>query len=66
MGLETIPNMSHTHIMKNVYADPSEVLDTILDDKEIIKRATSVTKNYDLFTEACDNYFQRKRRHKRS
>ena len=56
---ETIHSRSYTHIMKNVYADPSEVLDTILDDKEIIKRATSVTKNYDLFTEACDNYFHK-------
>jgi len=53
---ETIHSRSYTHIMKNVYADPSEVFDTILDDDEIIKRAVSVTKNYDAFTEAVDNW----------
>ena len=47
--------------MKMYMLIPSEVLDTILDDKEIIKRATSVTKNYDLFTEACDNYFPKEK-----
>ena len=30
---ETIHSRSYTHIMKNVYPDPSEVFDTILDDK---------------------------------
>ena len=53
---ETIHSRSYTHIMKNVYADPAEVFDTILDDDEIIKRAISVTKNYDAFTEAADNW----------
>ena len=56
---ETIHSRSYTHIMKNVYPDPSEVFDTILDDKEILKRATAVTKNYDAFTEAADAYFHR-------
>jgi len=54
---ETIHSRSYTHIMKNVYADPSEVFDTILDDDKIIERAISVTKNYDSFTEASDMYF---------
>ena len=53
---ETIHSRSYTHIMKNVYADPSEVLDTILDDDKIIERAISVTKNYDAFTEAADKF----------
>ena len=52
---ETIHSRSYTHIMKNVYADPSEVFDTILDDEKILERATSVTKHYDAFTEAADN-----------
>ena len=56
---ETIHSRSYTHIMKNVYPDPSEVFDTILDDKEILKRATAVTKNYDAFTELADAYFHR-------
>ena len=46
---ETIHSRSYTHIMKNVYPDPSEVFDTILDDENIIKRAQSVTKHYDQF-----------------
>tara|TARA_B100001057_G_scaffold46041_1_gene41075 strand:+ start:569 stop:1672 length:1104 start_codon:yes stop_codon:yes gene_type:complete len=57
---ETIHSRSYTHIIKNVYPDPSEVFDTILDDKEILKRAQSVTKNYDAFTLAADDWFQRK------
>jgi ribonucleoside-diphosphate reductase beta chain len=46
--------------MKNVYADPAEVFDTILDDEKIIARAESVTKHYDAFNEAADAYFHRK------
>ena len=56
---ETIHSRSYTHIMKNVYADPSEVFDTILDDEKIIARAQSVTKHYDAFTEAADAYTHR-------
>ena len=58
---ETIHSRSYTHIMKNVYADPSEVFDTILDDDKIIARAVSVTKNYDAFTEAADNWTHHKK-----
>ena len=43
--------------MKNVYPDPSEVFDTILNDKEILKRAVSVTENYDSFSEIAQEYF---------
>jgi ribonucleotide reductase beta subunit family protein with ferritin-like domain len=46
---ETIHSRAYTHIMKNVYPDPSEVFDTILNDEEILKRAVSVTENYDDF-----------------
>ena len=56
---ETIHSRSYTHIMKNVYADPSEVFDTILEDDKIIDRAMSVTKHYDEFNEASDAYFHR-------
>lgn len=54
---ETIHSRSYTHIVKNVYPDPSEVFDTILDDKEIIARAESVTKHYDEFNYIADQYF---------
>ena len=58
---ETIHSRAYTHIMKNVYANPAEVFDTILNDDEIIKRAVSVTKNYDLFSEAADSWTHHKK-----
>ena len=56
---ETIHSRAYTHIMKNVYPDPSEVFDTILNDKEILKRAVSVTKNYDSFGEMAQDWVVR-------
>jgi ribonucleoside-diphosphate reductase beta chain len=44
---ETIHSYSYTFIIKNVYSQPGEVFDNILNDSEIIKRASSVTKYYD-------------------
>ena len=44
---ETIHSYSYTYIIKNVYANPSDVFDDILTDKEVLKRTTSVTKYYD-------------------
>jgi ribonucleoside-diphosphate reductase beta chain len=44
---ETIHSYSYTFIIKNVYSQPGEVFDNILNDDEIIKRASSVTKYYD-------------------
>ena len=38
---------SYTYIIKNIYSNPSDLLDTILKDDEILKRTTSVTKYYD-------------------
>ena len=49
--MESIHSRSYTYIMKNLYPNPTEVFDTILDTKEIISRAESVTKNYDDFME---------------
>ena len=47
--MEQIHSRSYTHIIKNVYPDPAEVLDTVLDNDKIIARAKSVTKAYDEF-----------------
>ena len=47
--MEQIHSRSYTHIIKNVYPDPAEVLDTVLDNEKIIARAKSVTKAYDEF-----------------
>ena len=54
---ETIHSRSYTHIIKNVYSDPAEVFDTILNDEQIIKRAVSVTENYDRFSKMAEDYF---------
>ena len=56
---ETIHSRSYTHIVKNVYPDPAEVFDTILDDEKIIERAESVTKEYDKFYNIATDYFER-------
>ncbi len=45
--METVHSYSYTYIIKQVYTNPTEVFDKILDDQEIIKRASSVTKYYD-------------------
>jgi ribonucleoside-diphosphate reductase beta chain len=37
--------------VKNLYSNPTEVFDTILDTKEIVARAESVTRQYDEFIE---------------
>jgi len=47
--MEMIHSRSYTYIIKNVYSDPAEVFDTILDDKKILDRAKSVTEAYDDF-----------------
>lgn len=46
---ETIHSRSYTHIMRNVFTNPTEVLDGILDIPEIIERAGAVTQYYDNF-----------------
>ena len=56
--MEMIHSRSYTHIIKNVYPDPSEVFDTILDDERILARAESVTKAYDDFVNYAQDYGQ--------
>ena len=47
--MEMIHSRSYTYIVKNVYADPAEVFDTVLKDERILDRAQSVTGAYDDF-----------------
>jgi len=54
---ENIHSRSYTHIIKNIYSNPSEVFDTLLDDEKIIARAKSVTKSYDEFINAANQFF---------
>jgi ribonucleoside-diphosphate reductase beta chain len=44
---ETIHSRSYTHILRNIFPNPSEVLDSIVSNPEIQKRAESVTLYYD-------------------
>jgi len=44
---EQIHSYSYTYIIKNVYSNPSEILDSCLTDKEILKRADVTVKEYD-------------------
>ena len=45
--METIHSRSYTYIIKNLYSQPSEVFDTIIEDEKIAKRSKSVTQTYD-------------------
>ena len=54
--MEMIHSRSYTYIIKNIYPDPSEVFDTILDDDKILARAKSVTKAYDEFLNYAQEY----------
>ena len=53
---ETIHSRSYTYIMKNVYPNPTEVLDTIITTKEIMERAKTVTESYDKFIDYANRY----------
>ena len=54
--MEMIHSRSYTYIIKNVYSDPTELFDTILDDEKILDRASSVTESYDNFIEHAHQY----------
>ena len=54
--VETIHSRSYTYIMKNVYPNPTAVLDTIVQTPEIMARAETVTESYDKFIEYANLY----------
>jgi ribonucleoside-diphosphate reductase beta chain len=54
--MEMIHSRSYTYIIKNVYSDPSEVFDTILNNERILERASSVTESYDDFINSAQQY----------
>ena len=54
--MEMIHSRSYTYIIKNVYADPSEVFDKIVTDDRILERAASVTGAYDDFINSAHLY----------
>lgn len=44
---ETIHSRSYTHIIRNVYSDPSKIFDEMLDIQEIVDCAGDISKYYD-------------------
>ncbi len=56
--MEMIHSKSYTYIIKNVYPEPSEVFDTILNDERILDRAKSVTRAYDEFINEAHQWDQ--------
>ena len=53
---EQIHSYSYTYIIKNVYSDPSAVLDSTFDDKEIMKRAKVAIDEYDKLNRLGDKH----------
>jgi len=56
--MEMIHSRSYTYIIKNVYADPADVFDTIIKDDRILERAASVTEAYDKFINYAQEWGQ--------
>ena len=53
---ESIHSTSYTYIIKNVYSNPSEVLDDIVINDKILERAKTVTESYDDFINSAQHY----------
>lgn len=53
---ETIHSRSYTHIIRNVYSDPSRVFDEMLDLQEIVDCAQDISKYYDQLIVANNQY----------
>lgn len=62
---ETIHSRSYTHIIRNVYSDPSRVFDEMLDIPEILECADSISKYYDRLT-AFNNVMRHSYDHKKA
>ncbi len=54
--MEMIHSRSYTYIIKNVYSDPSEVFDSILNNERILERSSTVTSAYDDFINSAQTY----------
>ena len=53
---ETIHSRSYTHIIRNVYSDPSAVFDELMDLEEIVACARDISKYYDDLIEVGNWY----------
>ena len=63
---ETIHSRSYTHIIRNIYPDPSFVFDGMLDVKEILECGKDIAQYYDTLIEANENKDISKMDHKRA
>ena len=62
---ETIHSRSYTHIIRNIYANPSIVFDNLLDIKQIIECGNDIAKYYDDLID-CNNSTTNKNNHKKA
>jgi ribonucleoside-diphosphate reductase beta chain len=53
---ETIHSKSYTHIIRNVYADPSEVFDNMTDIQEIVDCCSDISEHYDNLINYSNKY----------
>ena len=53
---ETIHSRSYTHIIRNLYPDPSKIFDEIVHDDKLMERASSITYAYDMLIELAAQY----------
>ena len=53
---ETIHSKSYTHIIRNIYSNPSKIFDEMNDIKEIVECANSITECYDELIEKSAIY----------
>ena len=62
---ETIHSRSYTHIIRNIYPNPSKVFDEMLDVKQILECGNDIAYYYDDLIQN-NNYATNKKEHKRS
>ncbi len=53
---ESIHSRSYTHIIRNVYSNPSKIFDELLDIEEIVDCAKDISRNYDELIELSSWY----------
>jgi len=53
---ESIHSRSYSHIIRNVYANPSKIFDEMMDIEEIVDCAENISKNYDDLIELASWY----------
>ena len=53
---ETIHSRSYTHIIRNIYSNPSKIFDELMDISEIVDCADSISKYYDELIEMAGYY----------